>query len=238
MRTKTTARLVVQSISNLSRTTKPVASPNAWDEFDWDRVLLELKRLVQSDSSARNALRKLIRRGCDERAILRDLYLFCGGEPAKLKRVKRALAYQKKNIGKIAETLREAAAGIEYAEKHISEAGVECHFTPDTKNLLAYANLLYRLHERVLPPKKRLSGRDQHLAYLARTIEAVTGRAHYRDLADLVSAIEIAYDPKLKKLRGAGALRKLVDRTLLDSDSIFELQELRDSMHKKLYKTR
>lgn len=236
MRIKATAGFVEQSTSDLIRMTKPVTSSNAWDEIDWDRVLLEMKRHVQSDSSARNALRKLIGRGCEEKAILRDLYLFCGGEPAKTKRVKKTIACHKKNIGRIAETLREAAAGINYADNHISEVGIKCHFTPDSTNLLNYAKLLQRLHDRVLPPKKRLSGRDQHLAYLARTIEAVTGREHYQELADLVSAIELVYDPKLKKLRGAGALRKLVDRTPLDSDSVFELQELRASMRKRVPK--
>lgn len=221
----------------MSATTNPVACRPAWDEIVWEKALLEIRKHVQSDTYATNALRKLTERGCQEEAILRDLYLFCGAEPQKMKKVRQTLAFQKKRIRSIAETLRQVATDIDYAEKRILELGIKCYFTPDTDNLLTYAKLLQRIHDRVMPPKKRLSGRDQHFAYLARTVEAITGRKHYRELADLVNAVERGYNPKPLKLRGEQALRKLVDRTPLDSDSMFEIKELRHSMQQRVRKT-
>jgi hypothetical protein len=238
MRKKIPVSLVGRNKSDMSATTKPAASRAAWDDIVWEDVLLEMKKHVQSNSYATNALRKLTERGCPERSILRDLYLFCGVEPEKMKKVRKALANQKEQILSIAKTLRQASTGIDFAEGYIFELGVECHFTPDARNLLEYAKLLERLHDRVLPPKKRLSGRDQHLAYLARMVKANMGREHYRELADLVNAVELAYNPKLHKPRGEQALRKLVDRTSLVCHSTFELKELRDSMRRKVPKIR
>jgi hypothetical protein len=201
--------------------------------LDWDHILVETKRHVHSDSLASDALRDLIKAGCDEKRILRDLVLFCGGEPEKLKTIKKALSYQKTRVRDIARTLREAVTGIHYAQEHLAEAGIQCNYTPDTKNLVDYAQLLEMLSDKVLPPRKRLSGRDQHLAYLAKTIEAVTGRQHYPELAALVAAVEFAYNRKLVRARGATDLRKLVDRTPLDLDSMYELQELKASKQRR-----
>ena len=73
---------------------------------------------------------------------------------------------------------------------------------------------------------KRISGRDQHLVFLAEMIELKTGRRHYRELAELADAVRSIYDSNYKADHTADSIRKLVDRYgPLDFESAWELEE-------------
>jgi len=75
---------------------------------------------------------------------------------------------------------------------------------------------------------KRISGRDQHLVFLAKLIERKTGRKYYPELAELANAVRSIYDSKYKAEHTADSIRKLVDRYgPLDFESAWELEDVR-----------
>jgi hypothetical protein len=75
---------------------------------------------------------------------------------------------------------------------------------------------------------ERISGRDQHLVFLAKMIELKTGRKYYPELAELADAVRSIYDSNYRAEHTADSIRKLVDRYgPLDLESAWELEDLR-----------
>ena len=65
------------------------------DELDWDAIAKQLTKHFDSveQVGARSALSKLVAAGCEERAILQNLYLFCGGDQNAMKNPRTPVSY-------------------------------------------------------------------------------------------------------------------------------------------------
>jgi hypothetical protein len=186
------------------------------DELDWDTIAKELTKHFDSveQAGARSALSKLMAAGCEERAILQNLYLFCGGDPQAMKdlRIQMDFANLKKQILRIAALLESVPSEIQTANKLLTDLGITLYFTPDSSSLQQFTKLLKQVGQRVLKDLAygRVSGRDQHLVYLCWMITAATGRPHYQEIADLVASTERFYNPKPAEIVTADLIRKRV----------------------------
>jgi hypothetical protein len=204
------------------------------DELDWDAVIKALIGHFRSNdeaSTAKEALARLVAAGCDEKEILQNLYAYCGGDPRAMQALRVAIDFGrcKKRMLAIAELLQKASSEIEPAEQLLTDLGLSHTMKPDVSSLEKYADLLRRVGKvayRKLA-SKRISGRDQHLVYLARMIDALTGKPHYRELADLVNAMGLLYDPGTTKIETAESIRKRVSHYgLLDLVSEIDLIDM------------
>ena len=56
-------------------------------------------------------------------------------------------------------------------------------------------NVLKKLADAALkrPSSDKISGRDQHLRFLAEMVAVTTGREHYAELAELTAAVRVGY---------------------------------------------
>jgi len=264
MRKKPTTKLVGPNNSDLSAITKPVTSPprsleagirdadgrrsiakqrgvisklRLTDEIVWDAICKEMNAHFNSNVGARPAkasLAELVARGCDDKKILQNLYLFCGGLPADMEAIRQQhdFAGCKKRMLAISRLLQDASSGIQNAETLLEDLGVTCHFTPDRPSLERYADFLKQLGAVAYRnlASKRITGRDQHLVYLCKMIYAVTGARRYREVAELVTATRQFYDHESTDVETAMSIRKRVTRyrgfrrqPILDFDSELEL---------------
>jgi hypothetical protein len=187
------------------------------DELDWNVIKKELIEYFSSNTetcAARDALAILVGAGCDEGAILQNLYLFCGGHAGAMQALRNDLDFgrRKKRLLAIAELLQKTSSEIGIADELLVDIGVYCYFSPDKSNLETYAVLLRRVAGGVYRrlASKRITGRDQHLVYLSRMILSITGRPHYRELTDLVNATRMLHNPESKKMDTVESIRKRI----------------------------
>src|SRR6185437_5992103 len=84
--------------------------------------------------------------------------------------------------------------------------------TPDGSSLVRYADFLNRVGKLAYRNlvSKRISGRDQHLVFLSRFVERVTGGPHHRKIADMVNATRQRYDHNSTKIETEDSIRKRV----------------------------
>lgn len=215
-------------------TKRAVSKLKPTDELAWDAVIKELIGHFNSNDDARTAkaaLARLVAAGCDKSEILQNLYMYCGGDPRAMQALRVAIDFGrcKKRVLAIAELLQKASSEIGAAEQLLTDLGVSHTMKPDVSSLEKYADLLRRIGEvayRKLA-SKCTSGRNQHLVYLSRMIDALTGKPHYRELADLVNAMRLLYDPGTKRIDTAESIRKRVSHHgLLDLGSELELIQM------------
>lgn len=200
--------------------------------IDWDSVIADIQRYINSHAHAKQALGKLLEAGCDKKTILAGLYLYCGGKPEMTKGVKKDFGYRKKKTLALSRQLKEVAEAIEAVETYLTDYGIVCHFTPETSNLRAYAKVLQRVGKTVFRDlaSKRISGRDHHIVILCRKVKLATGSPHYNELAELINAVRVGYDPNAREETDAESLRKRISRYgLLDLQTEMEFDELRRS---------
>lgn len=202
-------------------------------ELDWDATRKELSdyfNSIKDAKDAKDALARLAAAGCDERKILQNLYLFCGGNAEAMRDLREALNFDgcRKRMLDIAALLHKALSEIPVAEQLLEDLGLTHNMTPDCSSLVRYADFLKsaaKIGYRNLA-SKRIGGRDQHLVYLCRMVEYVTGREHYREVADLVNATRRLYDPSSTETETEGSIRKRVSRHGIDLGSELELIEM------------
>jgi hypothetical protein len=92
-----------------------------------------------------------------------------------------------------------------------------------------HAEFLWRLGRPVLKDlaSGRFSGRNHHIVFLARMTKMVTGREHYKELAELAECVRSAYDHGSNTEYSALSIRHMVDRYgPLDFGSRFELEQI------------
>lgn len=199
------------------------------EEIDWEHVIPELEKHIAKTDSAKAALDTVVRATGDRDQVLRKLYNFGGGSPELARAVKAAFSQRRKYILEVSDNMREVAGEIEKAHKYLSDMGLVVH-SDRTNTLRLDADFLKRLADTIVKDlaTKRLSGRDQHLVFLAKMIELKTGRKYHRELAELVDAVRSIYDSNYKAEHTADSIRKLVDRYgLLDFESALELADVR-----------
>jgi hypothetical protein len=199
----------------------PIPKPKPTDELDWDVIQKELTEYFNSSEDATNAkamtaLADLVSAGCRERTVIQNLYMFCGGNPEQMQAVRMALDYKgrKKRMLAIAAQLHKASSEIGVAEQLLQDLGFTHNFKPDCSSIDRYANFLNRVGKIAYRNRasKRVSGRDQHLVFLSRYVESVTGAPHHGEIADLVDATRLHYDGNYTKTETAHSIRKRVDR--------------------------
>jgi hypothetical protein len=208
------------------RTLKPT------DELDWVKICEELKTSLNSDG--RRALVKLAAAGCGEREILQNLYLFCGGNPYEMRKLRKDLDFPrtKKKVLKIARLLFDATSEIPVAERLLRDLGLSTwNIIPETSKIEQFAVLLSRVGETAYSQlaSQKVSGRDQHLVYLCALIKVRTGRLHYAEVADLVNAIQLAYRPGSLEIATERSIRARVSyHRPPDLGSALELMKIKD----------
>lgn len=164
-------------------------------EIEWDKVFSEIEASFASNTAACDALEILVGHGCNRAYVLRSLYLFCGLYPNELGALRKELRVHKKKVTKTVKMVRTLASGIDEMAEWLAEADCYCHFAPAPENLRSYANFLRRMWV-VLPPTKRLSGRDHHIVKLVEHVESRTSEKLWRQITDLVDAVSALYNPE------------------------------------------
>src|SRR5215467_808180 len=167
-KTKTTGRIRKSTILKL----KPD------DELVWADICQRLRdHFNKEDHQAKVALSKLVQAGCDEWEILQNAYLFCGGDAQQMTLLRDSYDFKglKRRILKAAESLQQASDRIRSTEKILEDLGVICHFTPNLESYIGFLKRFGKVAFRDLA-NKRISGRDQHLAYLLYLIKSNTGK--------------------------------------------------------------
>jgi hypothetical protein len=180
-------------------------------KIDWKCVLLEVKQQIERNEISRSAFARLVTAGCDEDQILTDLYLYCGGSSDEIQSLRREIAYRKRHVATTARMLRSTANLLEPMPEWLAEVGWEYHQPPTSRSLRDYAELLEILW-RNLPPRKRESGRDQHLVALHHHVRSRTSKSHYAELADLVNTVRGLYRPDDEVSCDPEAIRKQIQR--------------------------
>jgi hypothetical protein len=200
--------------------------------INWMEAIPESERHIASNTAAKAALDGLEASGCDRGRILRALYMYCGGTPEKVSAVKKKLRWQRGFILKLAKQLeKRVVPDIKRAERILDDAGIAVS-SSEPEALESYAELLKRLADAALkrPSSARVTGRDQHLRFLAEMVAITTGREHYAELAELAAAVRMGYtgEPGNATADNIGRLvRRLRRRGPLDLGSAQELEELR-----------
>jgi hypothetical protein len=196
--------------------TRGVPVPKPTDELDWDAIHEELSGYFNSNREARTALESLVAAGCRERAVLQNLYLFCGGRPQEMQAVRKALNFEgrRKRMLAIATLLKEASSEIGAAERLLEDLGLTHTLRPDCSSLDTYADFLNRVGKTAYRnlASGKISGRDQHLVFLAKYVESVTGDPHHREIAHLVDAMRLHYDRDYAERETPESIRKRVKR--------------------------
>ena len=149
----------------------PIPKLKPTDELDWHVVYEELRTYFNSKEDAKdakNALERLVAAGCDERLILQNLYLFCGGSPDAMRNLREALNFKGcgERLLSIASLLQEASRSIPEAGPAVGRPGYDSH--PDAGYLASRSILGTPGKSRSMyqnRASKRVSGRDHILAF-------------------------------------------------------------------------
>lgn len=202
--------------------------------FDWDAELSTTRGHIEADPEAKCAFDLLVQKGCPEFLILQNTFLYCGGDPKAIRSIGQEFRRQKERMAAVSKQLLGVADGIDVLTPFInSYLDTEIHFTPDTKQMRAYATALKRIAGEILKgmDNRRKGGRDQHLVFLHQVIHRTTGRDHYAEIAAITDAVAIGYDPHYAGSHDAEDIRKLIKRSDM-LDLMSELSEISDKRKK------
>jgi hypothetical protein len=156
--------------------------PSSNQEIVWDDVCKHLKSHFNSKQEtphARFALAKFVSLGCDERTMLQDLFLYCGGDPGQMQATRTELDFpkQREQILNTAKLLLEVSSEIQSVERLLKELDIKTRdFTPNIVPLEQYSQLLSKIGNGVYSrlASGKISGREQHLLHLCRTVRDMT----------------------------------------------------------------
>jgi hypothetical protein len=182
-------------------------------EIDWTEVIKEMKVRIKSEQVAQEALMTMTRLGCDENRILRGLYEYSGGSPADVNAVKAHFRSRKTRILNLSKRMAKMASEIEQVEKDLAEAQIIATANV-AEGLRSHAEFLSRVAQSTLEnlTSERVSGRDHHLVFLAWMFRQITGKPHYKELAELADTVGRLYDSNYVPIHTAGSMRKRVVR--------------------------
>jgi hypothetical protein len=198
-------------------------------EIDWAQVIPELEEHIGKSDRAKAALDTLVGAGCDRELVLRKLYEFGGGTPEQASAAKAAFSERREYILKVSRNLQDVAKEIEKAHKYLSDMDLDLQ-SDHANTLRSHSDFLKRLANTFVNglATKRISGRDQHLVFLAKMVELRTGRKYYRELAELADTVRSIYDSNYQAEHTADSIRKLVSRYgPLHFESALELEDER-----------
>jgi len=177
---------------------------------------------INTVPSAKKALRDLRNAGCDEKAVARDLFYYCGGTQAEVAAGLKVARSWKAELTSAANRLNKDADLVERMIRRLRPM-MEIHGETLPANLREFATILSIASKSWKKSTRSVeSGRNQHLVYLIYLVKAATGHKHYLEIAKLVSAVRKEIKPDYIAL--ADALRKKVTRYEKDI-SCFELEQ-------------
>ena len=179
----------------------------------WEEALKEVENHIQQDADAKNALVTLAKKGCDRKSILKQVYLYAGGAPADAAEVKKQFAFRRKFVANVGQELGSLVPKLERVGTYLSDAGLEVTWPVSGEELSSLAEFMKGIADRYLKhlASRRVSGRDHNLVSLVETVDKITGREHYQELAEIVDSVRTAYRPSSRPL-GAGDVRDVVRR--------------------------
>jgi hypothetical protein len=154
---------------------------------------------VWSDAEARASLETLFSKNCDPAILLELLRLFCG-VGLHVAEIQKSAKRFLKRTQRLALRLKEDAAEVRHLDRHF-ELGLD--FPDEMDNFSEFLSGI-NADEVKSTALSRGSGLQTELVDAVRFVKILAGRAHYREVARLVSAIS-------GDLVDEGNLRKKVD---------------------------
>jgi hypothetical protein len=162
--------------------------------FDVQSAIVETLRSIEAVKKPREALQNLTAAGCDQTAILKNLYAYCGPIPlARGGKVDVGLRDAREftpRLGALVKRLKEDADDFERVVNELQEyAGmtIRLRFAEEVRSKAKFLEVFYEQFRKGRPA---ISRRNRHLFYLGELVLASTGSPHYEDLAELVSAVQ------------------------------------------------
>jgi hypothetical protein len=155
--------------------------------------------------------------------------MYCGGSPEMVRATKGQLQTNYRFILRLAAHLRERVVPqVKTAERILDEAGFTVH--SGIEEIEGYAELLVKLADLSLKraASDKVSGRDQHLRFLAEMVARITGREHYAELAKLTGAVKFAYTGEIWDVTAETIGRKIRKLRRLDSIDDCSARELEE----------
>ena len=166
---------------------------------------------IQSVPLAKKALRTLIESGCDQNALILNLFLYCGGDSMTLKMALKSAQHFTKRLNDLASQLQTNASEVDRMLGELKDAGYAIYgFRPMCERMQEFAEFLSSLHGSFRLGTTQKSGRNKHLIYLVSLVRAATDEPHYKELAALIGAV--SEKTNLDVVRAADALRNIVNR--------------------------
>lgn len=166
---------------------------------------------IQSDPRAKKALRTLTEAGCDQDALVVNLFLYCGGDSTQVKMALKSGRHFTKRLNDLATQLAKDAKEVERMLGQLKDAGYAIYgFHPMYEKMNEFAEFLTSLHGSFRLGTAQKSGRNKHLIYLVSLVRAATDEPHYKKLAALVGAVKGA--ASFNEVKAADALRNVVNR--------------------------
>jgi hypothetical protein len=166
---------------------------------------------IQSIPLAKKALRTLTEAGCDQDALVVNLFLYCGGDPKRIKMALRSARHFAERLNDLATQLAKDAKEVERMLDELKDAGYEIYgFHPMYEKMNKFAEIMVDLYRDFRQGTTQKSGRNKHLIYLASLVRAATDDPHYKELAALVGAVK--GDASFNEVKAADALRNVVNR--------------------------
>jgi hypothetical protein len=179
-------------------------------------TLQSLLRVIQSnaDATARKALEKLVKKGCDQNRIIELVYHYCrGASPNETKAAVKAAGNSVKRWEALCERLREDADQIERTIAELDKKGIaRSHYPPNqhpAESAREFADHLAAFCQSLKPRVNLKSGSTETLVYLCYLVKAATKGTQYPKIAALIRAFQQSEKPVAKV---ADAIRSRVNR--------------------------
>jgi hypothetical protein len=155
-------------------------------EIVWAHVLPEIRRHIERQNDAKQALNTLVNLGCDRNQILRQLYMYVAASPKDVRALKRELSWKREQILTTAKNLEKVALEVEKANANLALSEFHLSNSPE-QEMRSYGELLQRFGNSLFSQlaSGRISGREHHLVVLAEMIERSTGTQHYKEIGVL-----------------------------------------------------
>jgi hypothetical protein len=178
---------------------------------------------IEADTQANQALKILIRKGCNPAVVLREIGLFCRMDGSGLEKrakhargvLERISARLKDDASNLADTVNEFAFD---SYGHYNELPVFPPSLGDVAKSLALTSVAFKKHTHL----KII--RNKHLVYLYYHIKAATSAPHYKEIAQLVACMPGQAESNVVLL--ADGLRNRIQRHIEHDPEFFRTAKI------------
>jgi hypothetical protein len=170
--------------------------------------------VINSNFDAKKALSKLLREGCDQKAVIARVYYYCrGANPRDADSALKSGRNSLKRWRELTKRLEDDANGIERTILELAESQVmELHYPPHqhpAEVIREFAHELSIACKNLRPGLNPRSGTNETLVYLCYLVKTATAKEHYPEIAALIEAIK---GPQQDRIHAADAIRNRVAR--------------------------